>query len=165
MRQRVAMAIALAPDPAYLIADEPTTALDVTIQAQILDLLVRERDARGMGLLLITHDLGVVARIADRVCVMYAGRIVESGPVEILAAPRHPYTARLLMSVPRLDGARPERLASIPGTPPAPGELVLGCAFAPRCAAADERCVSIAPEPEFDGHAYECWHPETATRA
>ncbi|MDH3427009.1 MAG: ABC transporter ATP-binding protein [Gemmatimonadota bacterium] len=133
MRQRVMLAIALACGPDLLIADEPTTALDVTIQAQILDLLDVLRRELGMALLLISHDLGVVARVADRVAVMYAGRIVERGRIpELFAAPAHPYTQGLLRAIPRLD-ARPGPLAAIPGQVPDPHDEQAGCPFAPRC--------------------------------
>jgi peptide/nickel transport system ATP-binding protein len=133
MRQRVMIAMALACDPKLLIADEPTTALDVTIQAQILDLLNELKAKRNLALLLITHDLGVVAEIADRVAVMYAGQIVEQAPVrELFAQPRHPYTAGLLRAVPRLGGHQ-ARLQTIEGVVPKPTELPPGCRFAPRC--------------------------------
>lgn len=136
MRQRVMIAMALACDPELLIADEPTTALDVTIQAQILELLNELRRTRELGVLLITHDLGVVAEVADRVCVMYTGKIVEEAAVnEIFAAPKHPYTQGLLKSVPKLSssGQRGERLSTIEGTVPSPADLPPGCHFAPRC--------------------------------
>jgi peptide/nickel transport system ATP-binding protein/oligopeptide transport system ATP-binding protein len=142
MRQRVMIAMALACRPAVLIADEPTTALDVTIQAQILRLIRVLRAEHGTSVLLITHDLGVVAGLADRVAVMYAGRIVETAPTRgILSAPRHPYTGGLLGSIPRVDRPRQARLASIAGQPPS---LLLddaGCAFARRCPAVYEACV------------------------
>ena len=144
MRQRVMIAMALACDPKLLIADEPTTALDVTIQAQILDLLNELRRRRNLALLLITHDLGVVAETADRVAVMYAGRIVEEAPVgEIFAHPKHPYTEGLLRAVPRLDESVEEkrrRLRTIEGVVPNPLALPPGCRFAPRCVHAAEAC-------------------------
>jgi oligopeptide/dipeptide ABC transporter ATP-binding protein len=152
MRQRVMIAMALvAPArskrPAVLIADEPTTALDVTIQAQILALLKQLRDRFGLAILLITHDLGVVAETADRVAVMYAGRIVESGPLrEVFGAPAHPYTRGLLRVAPSLEGARGGRLPVIPGTAPNPGELLPGCWFEPRCEARVRECVAGVPE-------------------
>ncbi len=144
MRQRVMIAMALACDPKLLIADEPTTALDVTIQAQILDLLNELRERRNLALLLITHDLGVVAETADRVAVMYAGKIVEEAPVkELFNHPRHPYTEGLLRAVPRLDesgAARKRRLQTIEGVVPNPLELPPGCRFAPRCEHSREKC-------------------------
>lgn len=137
MRQRVMIAMALACDPELLIADEPTTALDVTIQAQILELLHELRQTRKLAVLLITHDLGVVAEVADRVCVMYTGRVVEESNVEeIFAQPKHPYTQGLLRSVPKLRGigeAKETRLSTIDGTVPSPTNLPEGCHFAPRC--------------------------------
>jgi oligopeptide/dipeptide ABC transporter ATP-binding protein len=146
MAQRVAIAAALAGGPALLVADEPTTALDVTTQAQILALLERLRAEEGLALLLVTHDLGVVARLADRVAVMYAGRIVETAPTAALfAAPAHPYAAALLGSIPSLDpAARP--LRPLPGVVPAPDRRPPGCAFAPRCARAETGC-AVAPGP------------------
>jgi oligopeptide/dipeptide ABC transporter ATP-binding protein len=148
MRQRVMVAIALACRPALLIADEPTTALDVTIQAQVLDVIARLRRELHMSVVLITHDLGVVAGYADRIAVMYAGEVVEIGPVaKIIAEPRHPYTAGLLNSIPRLDrlGAK---LMPIPGQVPAPWEKLPGCRFAPRCPHVREEC-TIGPIPMF----------------
>ena len=140
MRQRVALAMALIGQPRLLFADEPTTALDVSAQARIVELLARVRD-RGVGILIVTHDLGVVAGLADRVAVMYAGRIVEQAATSrLFEAPSHPYTAALLAAVPRLEGVAAARLASIEGYPPRPGEIAAGCAFAPRCARAVERC-------------------------
>jgi oligopeptide/dipeptide ABC transporter ATP-binding protein len=134
LRQRVAIAVALAANPDVLIADEPTTALDVTIQAQILDLLQRERRRRGMALILITHDLGVVANVTDRLLVMYAGRVVESGTTaELFADPRHPYTLGLLTSMPRVDSPLEGKLPTIPGSPPSGYREARGCPFAPRC--------------------------------
>jgi peptide/nickel transport system ATP-binding protein len=161
MKQRAMIAMALACDPALLIADEPTTALDVTVQAQILDLLARLRRDRGMAMLLITHDLGVVAETCDDVAVMYAGRIVESGPVaDVFARPRHPYTAGLLGIVGRLDagveaGEASARLREIAGTVPPLGRgPAAGCAFADRCERAAARCRNETPELEApDGEA------------
>ena len=145
LRQRVMIAIALVCEPKLLIADEPTTALDVTIQAQILDLLRElQRDTR-MAMLMITHDLGVVAEVADRVNVMYAGRIVETAPVATLfKAPAHPYSAGLMRSRPDLTQER-KRLVTIPGTVPAPHQMPSGCRFAPRCAFADRDCQAAQP--------------------
>jgi len=146
MCQRVMIAMALACEPRLLIADEPTTALDVTIQAQILDLLLRLKRERRMALVLITHDLGLVAEHADRVIVQYAGRQVESaaaGP--LFAAPRHPYTAALLAALPERAAAR--RLEAIPGVVPGQFDRPRGCLFAPRCAFADARCRAVAPQP------------------
>lgn len=153
MRQRVMIAMALACDPKLLIADEPTTALDVTIQAQILELLDTLRRDRGLSVLLITHDLGVVAEVADRVAVMYTGRIVEESPVEeIFAHPRHPYTEGLLRSVPKLterDIAKRHRLSTIEGTVPNPAALPPGCHFAPRCEHRLPRCIDPAGIPLY----------------
>jgi oligopeptide/dipeptide ABC transporter ATP-binding protein len=153
MRQRVMIAMALACDPKLLIADEPTTALDVTIQAQILELLDQLRRDRGLAILLITHDLGVVAEVADRVAVMYTGRIVEEAPVnELFAHARHPYTAGLLNSVPKLTAkgiAKHERLSTIEGTVPSPTALPVGCHFAPRCEFRLPRCSDPAGIPLY----------------
>jgi peptide/nickel transport system ATP-binding protein len=162
MNQRAMIAMSLAGHPQLLIADEPTTALDVTIQAQILDLIGRLRDEMGMAIILITHDLGVVAETCDRVAVMYAGRIVEKGPVaEIFAEPRHPYTRGLLESLPRID-RRTDKLRPIEGTVPAPHELPPGCAFEPRCRYALEECKRNQPllEGDPDGHAIACFNPQ-----
>ena len=146
MLQRVMIAIALSCEPHLLIADEPTTALDVTIQAQILDLLVELQHARGMALLLITHDLGVIAEVCDRVVVMYGGQIVETGTTEeILTRPEHPYTQGLLASLPGI-GDRDVRLNPIPGTVPSAEEWPEGCRFRDRCSFAWERCVESAPD-------------------
>jgi len=160
MRQRVMIAIALACEPALLIADEPTTALDVTIQAQILDLLRKLRAERKMSVILITHDLGVVAGMCERVKVMYAGRIVEEGPTRaIFRTPRHPYTRALLASLPRLDEGEGARLRTIPGLPPNLSRVPKGCAFHPRCAYAEERCRTDEPRLETvgEGHRKSCW--------
>jgi oligopeptide transport system ATP-binding protein len=141
MRQRAMIAMALTCQPQLIIADEPTTALDVTVQAQILALLKEVTRAANSALILITHDLGVVARYADRVCVMYGGRIVEAGPArEIYARPRHPYTIGLMASVPRLDQEAGSRLVPIEGSPPNLANLPPGCAFAPRCRRAADIC-------------------------
>ena len=168
MRQRVMIAMALSCDPQVLIADEPTTALDVTIQAQILDLMLELKEKTGTAIVLITHDLGVVAETTERVVVMYAGRKVEEAPVEALFDdPLHPYTRGLMQAIPRLDveadaaGTRP-RLQEIPGLVPVLTRPIVGCAFAARCALATERCRREAP-PEVDvggGHRVACW--ETA---
>jgi oligopeptide/dipeptide ABC transporter ATP-binding protein len=167
MRQRVMIALALACEPKLLIADEPTTALDVTIQAQILDLLGQLRDRLSMGLLLVTHDLGVIAGQADRVLVMYAGRIVEAGPTrELFARPRHPYTEALLGAIPRLDQEQNEELRSIPGLPPDLANPPSGCRFAPRCGFATDRCRT--EDPVLSGSAtepaYACFHPRPTER-
>jgi oligopeptide/dipeptide ABC transporter ATP-binding protein len=158
MRQRVVIAMALACSPALLIADEPTTALDVTIQAQILDLLRSLQRELGMAILLITHDLGVVAELCDEVVVMYAGRIAEQGPVEaIFARPAHPYTKGLLAAVPRLDAERKTRLATIPGLVPGLAEMPAGCRFANRCSFATPACTTPPPlETISEGHTVAC---------
>jgi oligopeptide transport system ATP-binding protein len=145
MRQRVMIAMALITNPELLIADEPTTALDVTIQAQILDLLRKLKQRHGMSILIITHNLGIVGDLADHVVVMYAGRVVENSPAAaLLKEPLHPYTLALMRSIPKL-GARAERLQSIPGNVPNPARLPTGCKFHPRCDRAQDDCV---PEPE-----------------
>ena len=162
MRQRVMIAMAIALEPRLLIADEPTTALDVTIQAQILNLLRRLRAERGMGLLLITHDLGVIAGMADRVVVMYAGQVVEEATTAALfAMPRHPYTRRLLQSVPR-SGVKLARLHQIAGTAPQPTAMPAGCRFHPRCPDAIARCRSEAPPivQREDGRRVRCWRAD-----
>ena len=144
-RQRALIAMALAPRPRVLVADEPTASLDPSVQVAVLDLIDARRRAEGLAVLLISHDLGSVARIAGRVAVMYAGRIVEEGPVRaVLSAPRHPYTAGLLALAPRL-GAAAAR-APIPGAPPVPGDLPPGCPFAPRCPAARADCSAARPQ-------------------
>jgi oligopeptide transport system ATP-binding protein len=160
MRQRVMVAMAVACNPRLLIADEPTTALDVTIQAQILELLRSLQAELGMAMILITHDLGVVAGMADRVAVMYAGRIVEEGPTEaIFETPRMPYTIGLLQSVPRLDRPEGERLVPIPGLPPAGSAGPGRCSFAPRCRLAAGPCAEAAPplRPVGTEHRAACW--------
>jgi oligopeptide/dipeptide ABC transporter ATP-binding protein len=155
MRQRVMIAMSLSCNPAVLIADEPTTALDVTIQAQILDLLNKLQKEMGMAIILITHDLGVVAQTADHVAVMYAGRIVEEAPVgELFRNPRHPYTIGLLESIPRLN-ERKERLSVIPGTVPPPTAFPPGCAFHPRCPFIGDRCRDEIPDLETTGPEHE----------
>jgi oligopeptide/dipeptide ABC transporter ATP-binding protein len=160
MRQRVMIAMALANDPQLLIADEPTTALDVTIQAQILTLIRRLQEETGTAMMLITHDLGVVAEVADEVAVMYAGRVVESGPVEaIFDDPQHPYTIGLMGSVPSL-GRRQGRLATIRGTVPSAELMPKGCRFTPRCPFSDAHCANDPP-PLADikpGHRARCWY-------
>jgi oligopeptide/dipeptide ABC transporter ATP-binding protein len=161
MRQRVMIAIALSCNPKLLIADEPTTALDVTIQAQILELMRQLQREIGMSILFITHDLGVVAEIADRVVVMYAGRAVEEGSVyDIFARPRMPYTAGLMNSIPRIDRAaeRQERLQAIAGNVPSPFSLPQGCSFHPRCAYVQERCKAAVPplDDSGGGHMVRC---------
>jgi oligopeptide transport system ATP-binding protein len=160
MRQRVMIAMALSCEPRILLADEPTTALDVTIQAQILDLIKRLRSELGMAVVLITHDLGVVAGIADKICVMYSGYIVESAPAgELFANPRHPYTLGLLRSIPRIDEPRREKLIPIEGLPPDLIDAPPGCPFQPRCVYAVDRCREENPslEPVSRGHLIACW--------
>ncbi len=160
LRQRVMIAMALACEPELLIADEPTTALDVTIQAQIIELVKALQVELNTAVVWITHDLGVVASLADRVLVMYAGQIVESAPVERLYQfPAHPYTAGLLASLPRLDGSGRERLQSIEGVPPDALKTIPGCAFVERCQFAREQCHQQKPEPVTvaPGHHSACW--------
>lgn len=162
MRQRVMIAIALACDPKVLIADEPTTALDVTIQAQILELVRDLRQKLGMAIVWITHDLGVIAGIADRVLVMYGGQIVEHAPVkEIFANPRHPYTRALLETIPQVRGARARRLRTIDGQPPILGAAPTSCPFRPRCRHATERCERENPQRHDvkPGHDVACFNP------
>jgi peptide/nickel transport system ATP-binding protein len=162
MRQRVVIAMAIASDPDVLLADEPTTALDVTVQAQVLEALRVAREAAGAAMLLITHDLGVIAGQADRVLVMYAGRAVEVGAVDdVFARPRMPYTLGLLGSSPRLDAARPERLTPIAGSPPSASAAGTGCPFVPRCPLARDRCreeePALLPAPDSgSGHRAAC---------
>ncbi len=160
MRQRVMIAMGLSCNPQLLIADEPTTALDVTIQAQIVDLVTRLKEDIGMAIIWITHDLGVVAGMAERVIVMYAGFIVEEAPVrELYANPRHPYTLGLIGSLPRLDEDNPVRLQSIEGLPPDLIDLPKGCPFAARCVYRVEKCLVDNPilEPVGPGHKIACW--------
>ena len=167
MRQRVMIAMALCCNPDVLIADEPTTALDVTIQAQILELLERLQAELGMAVLMITHDLGVIAEVADRVAVMYAGKIVESAVVDrIFEQPRHPYTIGLLESIPKLNEQK-EKLSVIPGTVPDATRFPSGCRFAPRCSRAEAVCreaepplLTIEGEDTDKGHAVACWFAE-----
>jgi len=167
MRQRVMIAMALACEPRLLIADEPTTALDVTIQAQILDLMRELKTRTGAAIVLITHDLGVVAEMAQRVVVMYAGRKVEEAPVaDLFARPRHPYTRGLLDSMPKLNArGAARRLAEIPGTVPSLMEPIPGCTFAPRCPYAEERCRRDFPplEEKAPGHWAACWFSDRVT--
>jgi oligopeptide/dipeptide ABC transporter ATP-binding protein len=167
MRQRVMIAMAIANDPHLLIADEATTALDVTVQAQVLEVLRDAQQRTGAALLLVTHDLGVVASAADRVVVLYAGRVVEEGPVtDVLAAPAHPYTLGLLRAVPRLGTNRDRAFAVIPGQPPSPGAWPNGCVFHPRCELADERCGTEVPAlaPSTRGRSVACHHPRPDPR-
>jgi peptide/nickel transport system ATP-binding protein len=169
MRQRVAIAIALSCEPRLLIADEPTTALDVTIQAQILDLLAREQQRRHMAMILITHDLGVVAGRTDEVAVMYAGRVVERAPTtKLFANMRMPYTEALLAAIPKIESPPHTQLPAIAGRPPDPTRPLPGCSFAPRCRYADELCQNTKPaleDPDRGGTLYACWHPLGAAGA
>ena len=164
MRQRAMIAMALACEPGLIIADEPTTALDATIQAQILDLLREIRTRLGTSMLFITHNLGVIADIADRVAVMYAGQVVETAPVDrLFALPAHPYSAGLLASIPDLRGGRDQRLPSIPGRVPALGQIPTACPFQDRCPRVTDICREQRPplalvEPD---HRAACWHPLT----
>ncbi|RVD62275.1 ABC transporter ATP-binding protein, partial [Mesorhizobium sp. M7A.F.Ca.ET.027.03.2.1] len=167
MRQRVMIAIALACDPKVLIADEPTTALDVTIQAQILDLMQKLRQEIGMSIIWITHDLGVVAGIADRVMVMYGGLVVECAAVnDLYANPSHPYTRALLETLPRANMSGQERLKSVGGQPPHLTVFPTSCPFAPRCPHAFDRCLSERPPlmPVSQGHDAACWWDVTRGR-
>ena len=165
MRQRAMIAMALSCDPKLLIADEPTTALDVTIQAQIMDLLVELKEKINTAIILITHDLGVVAGVADRVAVMYAGKVVETGTVQdIFYRNSHPYTQALLKSLPSPETTKDETLTAIPGTPPDLLNPPVGCAFAARCKHCMQICLEEQP-PEFqvsEGHCASCWllHPD-----
>jgi peptide/nickel transport system ATP-binding protein len=169
MRQRVVVALALAADPELVIADEPTTALDVSVQAQIIALLKRLCRERGTAIMLITHDMGVIAETADRVAVMYAGRIVEIGAVrDVVTRPLHPYSAGLMSSIPRLDSDR-ERLAQVPGSMPRPTAIPPGCAFHPRCSRVFAPCATLRPELAVHGQSrVACWlydSPATAVAA
>jgi peptide/nickel transport system ATP-binding protein len=163
MRQRVAIAIALSCEPKLLIADEPTTALDVTIQAQILDLLAREQRRRHMAMILITHDLGVVAGRTDDVAVMYAGRVVERAPTPVLFKKMHmPYTEALLAAIPKIDAAPHTALPAISGRPPDPTRPIQGCSFSPRCRYAEGPCHREKPQltpAQSADHQYACFHP------
>ena len=163
MRQRALIATALAAGPKVLVADEPTTALDVTVQAQILDLVDRLRGEHGLTVIWITHDLGVLARLADRVLVMYAGRIVESASVaDVFAEPQHPYTDGLLRSIPPDRGERMDELVQIGGQPPEPGALPTGCSFHPRCPQRRDHCTTEEPELIDRGTSLAaCWVPRS----
>jgi len=164
MRQRVMIAIAISCGPRLLIADEPTTALDVTIQAQIVDLVKEIQQEMGMAVIWITHDLGVIARLAKKINVMYAGRIVEQGPIKhIFKYPSHPYTVGLLASLPGSEMAREHELRFIQGSPPDMIRLPAGCSFAPRCSFRTERCDQEQPAltEVGDGHLAACWHLDT----
>lgn len=163
MRQRVMIAMALSCRPSLLIADEPTTALDVTIQAQILDLINDLKKEANMSVIMITHDLGVVAEVCTRVVVMYLGQIIEEADVETLFnKPLHPYTKGLIKSIPKIDGDRTQKLHLIPGTVPSLSNVPQGCRFAPRCVFADEKCLKDSPilEPVSTGQSVRCWHYE-----
>jgi peptide/nickel transport system ATP-binding protein len=163
MRQRVCIAVALAAGPKLLFADEPTTALDVTVQAQVLDLMAEQQRERFMAMVLITHDLGVVAGRADEIAVMYAGRIVEKAPTSVLFRDmKMPYTQALLSSIPKLADPSHTRLATIPGRPPDLLNPPKGCKFAPRCAYVQDRCEEEEPPltpGASAGHEYRCWYP------
>ncbi|WP_376703617.1 ABC transporter ATP-binding protein [Mesorhizobium sp. ISC25] len=165
MRQRAVIAMALSCNPALLVADEPTTALDVTVQAQILELIGRLRDQFGSAVILVTHDLGVVAEVADRVLVMYGGRFVEEGgKSSVFRAPLHPYTWGLFGSIPPMEGPRPARLAAIPGVPPSLSNLPKGCAFGPRCAFRHDACLAELPIMQGGSHRAACLLPEPTRR-
>jgi peptide/nickel transport system ATP-binding protein len=162
MRQRVTIAIAISCEPKLLIADEPTTALDVTVQKQILDLLIELQTELGMSMILITHDLGVVAGYTDRIAVMYAGRMVERAePIDLFEATRHPYTEALLQSIPRLEDPSHTKLHATPGRPPEPSAFPPGCRFAPRCRYVQPDCHEHQPDllGADSGHEFACFHP------
>lgn len=162
MRQRVMIAMAIACDPRVLLADEPTTALDVTVQAQVLDLLSELRKQLGMAMVIVTHDLGIVAGHSDRIAVMYAGEVVEyASTAELFANTRMPYTEALLNSIPKLTDTSGSRMRAIPGSPPDPVEPTKGCFFAPRCSYSTDRCRSEHPElvDGGNGHRYRCFFP------
>ncbi len=167
MRQRVAIALALVARPRVLFADEPTTALDVTVQAEVMGLLAEVCDGLDMALVLVTHDLGVVAALAERIAVMYAGRIVEEGAAAaLLSSPAHPYTVGLLAAVPTLAGAAGRELPTIAGQPPEPGAVFRGCRFEPRCPRAGEPCRAVDPALEArEGSRVACHFPATPGRA
>ena len=159
MRQRVVIGMGLMCGPSLLIADEPTASLDVTVQVQIMELLRTSRRELGMALILISHDLGIVAGLADRIAVMYAGRIVESGAAgEVLRRPLHPYTAELIRCIPHLSGPLPRRMATLTGQPPRPQEVHAACAFAPRCAHAEARCRAERPQLSAHGVGFAACH-------
>lgn len=166
MRQRAMIAMALACGPELLIADEPTTALDVTIQAQILDILKKLKDSRNMAIVMITHDLGVIAEMADDIMIMYSGQVVEMGSAEnIFYRANHPYTRGLINSAPRLNRSKTSRLSTISGTVPSPLNLPIGCSFAPRCRYVSEKCQAPPPLTEIDsGHFVRCWHTEQVAK-
>jgi oligopeptide transport system ATP-binding protein len=160
LKQRILIGMSLLCEPALVIADEPTTALDVTVQAQILELLRALKREFGLSLVLISHDLAVVGGIADRIVVMYGGRVVErASAAQLLHRPRHPYTAELLRCVPSMHGPIPLRMATLPGMPPRPDEPEVGCAFAPRCPRAQDRCRSERPPLPVEGAAVACHFP------
>ncbi len=166
MRQRAMIAMALSCGPELLIADEPTTALDVTIQAQILELLRELKSNHDMAIVMITHDLGVIADMADEILIMYAGQVVETGsPERVFYEAAHPYTRGLLESAPRINRDRTARLSTIPGTVPSPLKLPEGCAFAPRCRYATEQCGQMPPVEEIEpGHQVRCWHADEVAK-
>ena len=159
MRQRAVGAIAMSGEPRLILADEPTTSLDATIQSEYLDLLLDLQENTGVAILFVTHDFGIVGKVCDRVAVMYAGRIVEQGTtIEVFENPAHPYTQGLLASVPPLE-RRTSRLSAVPGEPPALNSALVGCPFAPRCAVVEPRCHDQAP-PRIEvssGHYTDCW--------